>query len=108
MIGEHLARRANGTIAAVLLLFVGLVSAQNQEPSPVMIDWAHGNVITAEGHYDEGKLIFNTLHMGKGKLLIDRITIDAVGADRVEWTVKTSLDGGKTWVTFWTLRYSRQ
>lgn len=74
----------------------------------VMLDWAHGNVITAEGHFDEGKLIFSVPHMRKGKLLIDRTTIEAASADRVAWTVETSLDGGRSWVTFWRMIYSRQ
>lgn len=74
----------------------------------VMIDWAHGNVITAEGHFEESRLLFNVPHLRSGKLLIDRTTIEATSADRVEWTMETSLDGGRTWAVFWTLHYSRK
>lgn len=100
----------SGIIDGQPLQWIQLLAYDHREGTwqQVMIDWAHGNVITAEGHYDEGSLIFTVPHMRKGKLLIDRTTIEAASADRVEWTMETSLDGGRTWVTFWRLHYSRR
>lgn len=72
-----------------------------------MVDWAHGNLITSDGYYEEGKLIFTTPHMREGKLLIDKIIIEKVSDSRVNWTIKTSLDGGETWTTFWKMRYTK-
>lgn len=74
----------------------------------VMLDWAHGNVITSEGHATAGGLVFSVPHMRKGRLLIDRTTIRAAGTDRVAWTLETSPDGGQSWVTFWTMVYTRR
>jgi hypothetical protein len=73
-----------------------------------MVDWGHGNLITSEGYYEEGKLVFTTPHIRRGKLLIDKIIIEKVSDNRVNWTIKTSLDGGETWNAFWKMRYTRK
>lgn len=73
-----------------------------------MVDWAHGNLITSEGYYEERGLTFATPHMRRGRLLIDRITVEELSDSRVNWIVETSLDGGKTWVAFWRMRYVRK
>lgn len=100
----------SGIVDGQPLQWIQILAYDHREETwqQVMIDWAHGNLIMAEGHYDEGKLTFTVPHMRRGKLLIDRTTIEAASADRVEWTMETSQDGGQTWITFWTLRYSRQ
>jgi hypothetical protein len=99
----------SGTLDGQPMQWIQILAYDHREETweQVMIDWAHGNVTTAEGYIEEGKLIFNVPQMRRGRLLIDRTTVEAVDAGRVLWTIETSLDGGVTWVTFWTLSYSK-
>lgn len=107
--GCVLQERWSGTLDGASLEWIQLVAYDHREDTweQVMIDSAHGNVLKAEGHFDEDRLVFHVPHMRQGRLLIDRTTIEALSADRVDWKLETSLDGGRTWVTHWTMQYSR-
>lgn len=74
----------------------------------VMIDWAHGNLITTDGYFEYGKLIFTAPQMRNGELLIDRTTFEKVNNNRFFLSMETSLDGGKSWITFWEMKYTKQ
>lgn len=73
-----------------------------------MMDSAHGNIITADGQYADGVFVFHSPLMRRGRLLIDRATIEKLGPNQFRWTHETSLDGGESWVEFWSLTYTRQ
>lgn len=100
----------SGTVDGKPLEWIQLIAYDHrgEQWQQVQLDWAHGNVITSEGHVNEDRLIFSVPHMRKGKLLIDRTTIAPAGTDHIEWTVETSHDGGRTWVTFWKMIYTRR
>lgn len=108
--GCVLQERWSGVLGGAPLEWIQLLAYDHREDTweLVMIDSAHGNVLRSEGHFDEDRLVFHVPHMRQGRLLIDRTTIEALGTDRVDWKLETSLDGGRTWVTHWTMRYSRQ
>lgn len=108
--GCVLQERWSGTLDGKPLEWIQLFAYNHREQKweQGMIDWAHGNLITSDGYYQEGKLVFTTPHMRRGKLLIDKTTIEKMTGDRVNWTIKTSLDGGETWHTFWKMRYIRK
>jgi len=100
----------SGTLDGKLMEWIQMLAynQRDQKWEQGMVDWTHGNLITSEGYYKEGKLVFTTPHMRSGKLLIDKIIIEKVSDSRVNWTIKTSLDGGETWNTFWKMRYTRK
>lgn len=108
--GCVLQERWSGVLGGAPLEWIQLLAYDHREDTweLVMIDSVHGNVLRSEGHFDEDRLVFHVTHMRQGRLLIDRTTIAALATDRVDWKLETSLDGGRTWVTHWTMRYSRQ
>ncbi|MCX2679805.1 DUF1579 family protein [Galbibacter sp. EGI 63066] len=100
----------SGTIDGKELEWIQILSFDNREEKweLAMVDSAHGNLITSEGHREENKLVFYSPQMRKGKLLIDKTTFEKIDDNHFLWFLETSLDGGQSWLKFWEMKYSKQ
>jgi hypothetical protein len=74
------------------------------------VDNAGGVTDYTAGHYDDGKMIFETsiVKQADDKLKIQRLTFFNLGPNKVRQLGETSDDGGKTWKTNYDLEYRRK
>jgi len=74
------------------------------------VDNAGGVTEYFDGHYDDGKMIFQTANVKQsdGKVKIMKMTFFNLSADKVRQFGESSSDNGKTWTTDFDLEYRRK
>jgi len=74
------------------------------------VDNAGGVTEYFDGHYEDGKMIFQTANVKQfdGKVKIMKMTFFNLGADKVRQFGESSVDNGKTWTVDFDLEYRRK
>ena len=74
------------------------------------VDNAGGVTEYFDGHYEDGKMIFQTANVKQfdGKVKIMKMTFFNLGVDKVRQFGESSVDNGKTWTVDFDLEYRRK
>jgi len=85
-------------------------NAATKQWQQTWVDNAGGITEYFNGHYEEGRMIFETanLKQADGSFKIMKMTFHNLGPEKVRQHGESSADGGKTWKTDFDLEYRRK